>query len=80
MIQIKDLNLGLTIVNSINWVLKDYYPTKMDNFALVYLYLDDVIINNGDGQPLCLKYGIPDGMTISEIDDYILGLMGAERA
>lgn len=80
MIQIKDLNLGLTIVNSINWVLKDYYPSKMDNFALVYLYLDDVIINNGDGQPLCLKYGIPDGMAISEIDDYILGLMGAERA
>jgi hypothetical protein len=80
MIYIKELNLGLTIVNSINWVLKDYYPSKIDNFALVYLYKDDAIINNGDGQPLCLKYGIPDGMAIADIDDYILGLMGAERA
>lgn len=80
MIQIKELNLGLTTVNSIYWVLKDYYPPKIDNYAIVYLYKDDAIINNGDGQPLCLKYGIPEGMAIGQIEDYLLGLMGAERA
>lgn len=80
MIQIKELNLGLTTVNSIDWVLKDYMPTKIANFAIVYLYKDDAIINNGDGQPLCLKYGIPDGMAVADIEDYLLGLMGAERA
>lgn len=80
MIQIKELNLGLTTVNSINWVLKDYHPSKIDNYAIVELYKNDAIINNGDGQPLCLKYGIPEGMPMSQIEDYILGLMGAERA
>jgi hypothetical protein len=80
MIQIQELNLGLTVVNSIDWVLKDYNPTKIDNYAIVCLYKDNAIINNGDGNPLCLRYGIPEGMEIADIDNYLLGLMGATRA
>jgi len=84
MIQIKDINLGFTIANGIEWTIYEY-KTGQPVYAVVLLFNDNAPINNWDGGKIGIKVGITHevlndwGADDSVIDNFILSSIGAVK-
>jgi len=85
MINIEEINLGLSTCNGLDWVVVDYKPTDVSSVIVVFLSNNNTHIYNYDGNKLGVKLLIPEdvqsnwGTDDKIIEDYILNALGATR-
>lgn len=86
MIQIKDINFGLSVANGVDWFIPEYRTNAGELLtAVAILCKDGEPINNWDGGKIGIKIGIPTevksewGKDDSVIEDFILSSIGAVR-
>jgi len=86
MINIKPINLGLSVANGVDWYIPNYKSNLGEAMTLIAtLYKDGEPIKNWNDSPIGLRIGIPievqNNWTTDDtvIDDFVLQAIGATR-
>jgi hypothetical protein len=86
MINIKPINLGLSVANGVDWYIPNYKSNLGEAMTLIAtLYKDGEAIKNWNDTPIGLRIGIPIevqnnwGEDDTVIDDFVLQAIGATR-
>ena len=86
MINIKPINLGLSVANGVDWYIPNYKSNLGEAMTLIAtLYKDGEPIKNWNDIPIGLRIGIPMevqnnwGEDDTVIDDFVLQAIGATR-
>lgn len=86
MINIKPINLGLSVANGVDWYIPNYKSNLGEALTLVAIYYKNgEAIKNWDGAPIGITLGIPLDVQANwttddtAIDNFVLQSLGAER-